>query len=271
MIFLVGLFASLLGARCKTGSGEGRGEPGRLRSLAIYYGWPSVAGGATSVEDAAARLAVFDRVVLGAGLERKQHPDHGSTRAILARLRGGRTEVYGYLALGSATGLDRRAIAAAVEAWRELGAQGIFFDEAGHDFGTTRARQNLALEAAHRAGLPAFVNAFDPDDLFTGSPPAALRAGDSYLYESFGLRLGEPEPAAVRGTKLAKLEVARRRGVLVFGVSTSRAPGDLSPGRWSELCKLARDARLDGVGWGTPGFGASDGRLPPAIDGGGAP
>ncbi len=116
----------------------------------------------------------------------------------------------------------------------------------------------------HRAGLRAFVNAFDPDDVFTGSPAAAVRAGDSYLYESFGVRLGEPEPPDERAAKLRKLEAARRRGVQLLGVSTARRAEDLSGERFAELCALAREARLDGIGWGTPGFGASDGALPPS-------
>lgn len=264
MLCLLGLFASLFGCRTPRGR-EGTAREEGLRSLAIYYGWPSVAGGARGVEEATAKLAAYDRVVLGAGLELREHPDHASTRAIIAGLRRGPAEVYGYLALGSSTGLDGAALAARALAWRELGVQGILLDEAGHDFGTTRARQNLALEAVHRAGLAAFVNAFDPDDLLAGSPPAALRPGDSYLYESFGLRLGVPEPARARAAKLAKLEAARRRGLRLYGVSTARAEGDLSRERWAELCRLAREARLEGVGWGTPGFGAGDGKLPPSL------
>jgi hypothetical protein len=273
MIFLCGLLASLFGVHCRTPRGAAPEPPGggKLLSLVIYYGWPSVAGGARGTEDAAARLGVHDLVVLGAGLERPEHADHAATCAIVARLRGTATELHGYIPLGSATGLDREAILAAVARWRELGVHGIFFDEAGHDFGTTRARQNLALEAAHRAGLRAFVNAFDPDDLFTGAPEARFRAGDSYLYESFGVRLGEPEPESERSAKLAKLEAARRRGVRLLGVTTSRALTDLSGDRWSAVITLAREARLDGVGWGMPGFGASDGRLPPSARPGGSP
>lgn len=262
-MFCLGLFASLFGCRTPRGraGAEHREAP---RSLAIYYGWPSVAGGARSIAEATAKLAPYDRVVLGAGLERREHPDHASTRAIIAGLRRGPGEVYGYLALGAATGLDGAALASRAQRWLELGVHGILLDEAGHDFGTTRARQNLALEAVHRAGLAAFVNAFDPADLLAGAPAAALRPGDSYLYESFGLRLGEPEPEAERAAKLGKLEAARRRGLRLYGVSTSRAASDLTAERWSELHRLAREARLEGVGWGTPGFGAGDGRLPPS-------
>jgi predicted small secreted protein len=263
MLVLASLFSWLTGCRTPRGAGS-QPATGRLQSLAIYYGWPSVAGGARSPEEAAGKLAAYEVVVLGGGLERAEHGDHARTRAIVARLAS-RAEVYGYIPLGSATGHSLEAITTAVGRWREIGVAGIFFDEAGKDFGVSRERQNAAFAAAHRAKLRVFANAFEPDDLFEGRPEVELARGDCYLYESFGVRLSEPEDEQARAAKLAKLTAARRRGVRLFGVSTSVAGRAPSSAELTTLVALARRSGLDGIGWGTPDFGARDGALPPPL------
>ena len=55
---------------------------------------------------------------------------------------------------------------------------GIFFDEAGNDFGVTPARRAAAVRAAHDCALSAFMNAFNPDDLFESS---GLGANDVFV------------------------------------------------------------------------------------------
>lgn len=242
-----------------------------LARLAIYYGWPSAFDGARSPEEAAARIAAgFDVLVLGAGLESPAHPDHERTRQIVQQV-GGRVEVYGYVPLGRPSGLDEQGIAERVAAWAVLGVRGVFFDEAGYDFGNTRARQNAAVEAAHRRGLRAFLNAHDPDDVFGArrhpehNPRglrSALRAGDLYLYESFALRLGAPEPEEERRAKLEQLGAARRLGVRLFGVTTAAQPGSFGEETWRRVVLEARRAGLDGLGWGEHQYAATDNRMP---------
>ena len=52
----------------------------------------------------------------------------------------------------------------AVRRWKALGVHGIFFDEAGYDFGVTRQRPNEAIDGAHPKPR-VFLNAFDSDDV----------------------------------------------------------------------------------------------------------
>lgn len=269
MVVLMGIFSSWFG--CPKPPPVVVAPPGELLRLGIFYGWPSGFNGASSPEQAAAGLAVYQVVVLGGGLQQPDHGDHQATRAIIAQLRGGGAEVYGYIPLGEATGLTVEQIRQQVSAWHAMGVSGIFYDEAGYDYGNTRQRQNDAIKAAQRKGLRVFANAFDPDHLFSNERvddnlrgvATALRSGDSYLYESFGLRLGQPEPADDRQHKLAKLQAARKLGVRLLGVTTAGQAGDFDEAAWTQVKALARDGALHGVGFGEWQFAAQDGKMPP--------
>ncbi len=272
--WLVAVIAAL--GACKSGQGGGpgpRATPSRstsLRNLQIYYGWPSAFDGATSPRLAAERLARYDAVVLGAGLEQTKHGDHANTKEIIAVI-GERSRVFGYIPLGHKTGLTLSEIAGRVADWKAIGVVGIFFDEAGYEFCNTRARQNAAFDAAHRAGLEVFANGHDPNELFSAKPralfnpkglPTTLRRGDHYLYESFGLILGKLENPEERLAKLTKLAPARKLGVRLWGVTTVAADGPPDRGAWREVVKLARQAGLYGVGYGAYGYGAMTKRVP---------
>lgn len=261
-------FAWLLG--CRAAAPEPPPREGPIKRLGIYYGWPSSFNGAGSAERAAAGLAVYDVVVLGAGLQDPGHGDHHNTRQIIYTLRENSVEVHGYIALGAATGLSAPQLAQQVRAWQEMGVAGIFFDEAGYDFGNSRKRQNQAFAAAHHHELKVFANAYDPDDLFSshtdrhnpGGAPCGLRKGDIYLYESFGLKQGQPEDAGFRSRKLAKLRAARKLGVMLFGVTTSPTAGYFQSQAWQRVQELARSSGLHGLGWGEMHFAAGDGKMP---------
>ena len=256
---------------CREPKPEHPPQGGALQRLGIYYGWPSGFDGASSVEQAAAGLGHYPVVVLGHGLQKPDHGDHANTRAIIEALGAGGTQVYGYIPLGAASGLDPKAIKQQVQAWKGMGVAGIFYDEAGYDFGNTRQRQNAAFTAAHRQKLKVFANAFDPDDLFAlGSSPqnpggakTKLRAGDSYLYESFGLVRGKAEEEGFRRAKVKKLEAARKLGVLLHGVTTSPSAGYFHEQDWQWVLGLALTCKLHSLGWGEFNFAAGDGVMPP--------
>lgn len=155
--------------------------------LAIYYGYPSLVNGAAgNLAAATAHFAVFDVVVLGDGLEHPAHPDHANTAQIVADLIAGGTEVYGYVDMGVTT--QNLSIATAqqyVDEWDALGVTGIFWDDAGYDYGVDRPRQVALIDYTHAQGLTAFVNAWVPDDIFAFDGVATpLQAGDWYLAES---------------------------------------------------------------------------------------
>jgi hypothetical protein len=90
-----------------------------------------------------------------------------------------------------------------VNVWKDMGADGIFFDDFGYDWGTSRARQNEAVDHAHSQGMPVIANAFRPEDAFgsqihvlqnPSGTPTSLNASDFYLYESHQIREGQFVP-----------------------------------------------------------------------------
>ncbi|HSV66526.1 MAG TPA: hypothetical protein VLJ59_11545 [Mycobacteriales bacterium] len=151
-------------------------ERPRPRTLLVYYNYPSLINNAAGdVGKAAGQFAYYGYVVLGAGLE-KPGGDHDKTASIVAKthdLSQGMTQFFGYVPLGPAgPGLPRYTmdqIRARVAAWKWMGVDGIFFDTFGFEFGNTRQRQNLAVDAVHTAGLTVVANAWNPDDVFDGA------------------------------------------------------------------------------------------------------
>jgi len=245
-----------------------------LLRLAIYYGYPTLveqSGG--NVRDAARVLGAYDVLVLGDGLElppdarasglddeRRKLPDLISLLHATRR----RTEVFGYIDLGRSQNLSLEEIARRIELWQRVGADGIFFDEAGTDFGVSRDTRNDAIEAVHRRRLSVFLNVFDPDDAFNGAadaqPDAQLGAGDAVLLESFAVRNGVLEPREATATRVAAAQLHRRAGVRMLGVTTTL--GEYDAALFAEAHSRAVELQLDGFGWGEPTFSAADSRLP---------
>src|SRR5207253_6099504 len=146
-----------------------------------------------------------------------------------------------------------------VDRWHQVGVDGVFFDEAGHEFRVTTARLRAAVQAVHARGLSAFLNAFNPDDLFDGQ--AVLDERDALLVESFAVRNGDLEPMARTAARAAAAIKWRQRfGVLVFAITT---PGDgpFDAHLFASAWKSAVGFDLDGFGWGERSFSA-DSRLP---------
>jgi hypothetical protein len=282
----VGRGAIVLSA-CLVAAGPVRSKPGASpQRIAIYYGYPSLVNGAGG--DLARAVAVFadyDVVVLGDGLEldtADRHTagpeEHRFTSRMIQALQATprHPAVYGYIDLGNTQNLPLPAITDRIDRWARMGARGVFFDEAGFDFGVTRERQNAAVTATHARGLHACLNAFRPADVFAsartplnavggGNPnglPPAIAADDALLLESFAVRNGVPEPAEslVMRTRAA-LDGRSRFGTHVFAVSTSDERTDhgrLAPFGWWAASAFA----LDGYGWGMPAFSAVTSQLP---------
>lgn len=251
-------------------------EPQRL---AIYYGIPSLVNGAAGdVARAAAAFAEYDLVVFGDGLEfddvvpARKPPgagpiEYGRTRAIVALLAASprKTAVFGYIDLGRSQRLSIDDITMRLARWKGLGAAGIFYDEAGADFGVDRARQNAAVAAAHAAGLRVVLNAFNPDDVFRigadGVKPR-LRAGDAFLLESFAVRNGIPEDPRGWNDRLERA----RRGAAATGASiwatTTTSEGKFAPELMTHAWRAAAQAGIAAFSWGEPSFGSVDSRLP---------
>jgi hypothetical protein len=276
----VGCGAIMLSA-CLMAAGPIRSKPGASpERIAIYYGYPSlVNGGNGDLARAVSVFADYDVIVLGDGLELETSlEEHRFTSRMIQALQAAPRHpvVYGYIDLGNTQKLPLDAITDRIERWARMGARGVFFDEAGYDFGVTRERQNAAVVAAHARGLSACLNAFRAADVFAsartplnavggGNPdgvPPAITGEDAFLLESFAVRNGVPEPVDSLAARTREaLEGRSRFGTRVFAVSTSDEHTDharLAEFGWWTASVFA----LDGYGWGMPAFSAVTSRLP---------
>lgn len=140
--------------------------PGKL---AIYRGWPSLVNGVNDPQSAISTFADYDVIVFGRGLEFPQHDpndtnsipstvnpclqnshgDHDNAAIVIRGLVLNGKEVFGSIVIGGAPNTKRRCdglpisltageIESKVDAWKAMGVTGIFFDEAGYDFWTSR-------------------------------------------------------------------------------------------------------------------------------------
>lgn len=198
--------------------------------LCLYYGYPSYVNG--SGGDVAAATAQFDNcdvVVLGDGIQHPEHEENRPAAQIIAALNSAGKRVFGYVDLGVTTvNLDIGTMQRYTDEWRDLGAGGIFLDDAGYDYGVTRARQSAMVDYLHQLGMAVFVNAWNIDDVLADvdelqrPSPSRLHAGDWYLAESWLVGGGAYMPLGEWAAKADKaLGYARAKGVRIAGVSTA--------------------------------------------------
>jgi len=166
------------------------------KKLAIYYGYPSLVNGSSTIQEAVDTFKVYDLIVFGAGLENILHPDYLKTIQIINHQEMTQTEIYGYID----STLSITNIKVKIDLWKLTGVEGIFCDQFGFDFGLNRNKQNQIVNYVHQKNLKAFVNAWDPDDVFDPSIKpncnpngelCKLGIDDWYLAQSFAIKLGQ--------------------------------------------------------------------------------
>jgi hypothetical protein len=166
--------------------------------LAFYYGWPSLVNQSNADTNRATDVfSAYDAVVFGDGIEHVSHGDHVRIQTIIQNLKQYGTNVYGYIDLSvTVSNLSFQQIATYADEWVSMGAAGIFLDQAGYDFSVSRQRLNSVVDYVHHKGLSAFINAWNPDDVFSpgvdkiyNPTDAATHLGenDFYLLESFAV------------------------------------------------------------------------------------
>src|SRR5262245_30514163 len=246
------------------------------KRLAIYYGFPSLVEGADgSVAHAVRVFSAYDVMVFGDGLElggtspdADWQQEERLVGQIVARLhmRPRKPLIYGYIGLGRIQPLADAEIIRRVDAWRNLGADGIFFDEAGRESGFSLPRRSAAVRAVHERGLSALMNALNPDDLFdkdsSRAPTAGdLGANDALLIESFAVENSVVLPRdRVARRAAAAFKWRDRTGIKVYAVTTTVSGRfDASSVVYAE--RLAADLGVDAFGWGEPNF-SMDAKLP---------
>lgn len=114
--------------------------------------------------------------------------------------------------LSSSQRLQIGEIKTRIDAWNDMGVDGIFFDEYGYDYDVTRARQNEAIDAVHAVKskkrgrqLSVIANAWMLDDVFgsdvnpVSNPDGSnshMGSNDYFLLESFFISEGNYVDAA---------------------------------------------------------------------------
>lgn len=251
------------------------------KKLLIYYSWPSIINGASTIDQAAQEFGRYDVIVLGDLLEKGSHPDHANTVAILAHPALAATTAFGYITLGvTSQNLSSAEIHTRIDEWQATGADGVILDEFGYEYHVTRERQNDAVNYAHSRGLRVLANAWVPYDAFgAGVDPSwnpnglatALNANDVFLFESFQVQEGSYVPESFWRSKTDALEAYRRAlGFSVYGVTTTLPSTTFTQEAFDYTWYSGLLSGYQAVGWGEYLFAALTAqapfRTPPAID-----
>jgi hypothetical protein len=124
--------------------------------LGIYYGYLSQVNNTSGSSSSIIAYALttfyqFDLLVSVDGLP-ADSPDINNTKMIIQQLVKQGKEVYGYIDLGVTDGITNKSVTqflSDVDTWLNIGVTGIFWDDAGKDYGTTRDRQVVAFNYTH--------------------------------------------------------------------------------------------------------------------------
>jgi hypothetical protein len=249
-----------------------------IKNFTVYYGYPSLVNNVQgNLKAAAEAFSQYDYIILGANLELSTHDDHNNTTEIIKNL-GEKTKVFGYVNLAmTVLKLSMAEMKDRVKNWKKMGAFGIFLDSSGYDYGVTRERQTEIIDFIHKQDLTAFINAFDPADIFSsdtvpvnahgGGNPKGLKSPlekkDFYLHESFQIQESKyVDPAfwAAKCQKAIKLSESMEINHMVTTVSSPSAnfsQEHLDYAWWSALLW-----GFQGFCWGEVSFGSTNNQIP---------
>lgn len=179
------------------------------KKLWIYYWYPSSLNNEINdyhLDKIIQDFNEYDSIVLWENIANPSHEDYQNIKTILHGTWADNLWYapewfswytwisYWYITLMN----DFSDIATAIDNWKTLWVQGIFFDEAGYDFLideynfedkiSARNHQNTAINYAHSKGLKVIMNSWDIDDVLwinSWESPSTLQSWDAYLLESF--------------------------------------------------------------------------------------
>jgi hypothetical protein len=140
----------------------------RPLDLLIYYGYPNSFNSGTNGwvnEKVAQDMAKYSLIVLGDTVEDPAHPDYANTQVIIPRIKALNPNalIFGYVACAQTLSNFQTKVGQ----WNTLQVHGIFMDEAGYDYGKTRAEFNTMVDYIHGrtyANL-CFANAWNTDNI----------------------------------------------------------------------------------------------------------
>lgn len=174
----------------------------RPKDLLVYYGYLNSFNSGVNGwnnEKVAQDIAKYEIMVFGDGVQNPSHPDYANTSVIIPRIKALNPDVliFGYVTVNQ----DFSTFQTKVDQWDDLDIDGIFLDEAGYDYGRTRAEFNGRVDYVHgrSSASIAFANAWNLDHVLgivndasypnTAYNPdllnSSLSTGDWYLLESY--------------------------------------------------------------------------------------
>jgi hypothetical protein len=174
------------------------------KDLLIYYGYLNSFNSGVhgwDNEKVAQEMAKYDLIVLGNGVADPTHPDYANTQIIIARIKtlNPLCLILGYVSVNQTLVNFKTK----VDQWDTLQIHGIFMDEAGYDYGKTRAEFNERVDYIHGKTYSkiAFANAWNTDHVLgiandvsfpnstynSGLVESNLNSNDWILLESFSI------------------------------------------------------------------------------------
>jgi hypothetical protein len=113
------------------------------KNLLVYYGWLNSFNSSSNQwnnEKVAQELAKYDLLVFGDGIQTSSHGDYSNTQVIIPRIKelNPNALIFGYVTVNQTLANFKTK----ADDWETLEVDGIFLDEAGYDYGKTRAEFN---------------------------------------------------------------------------------------------------------------------------------
>ena len=134
-----------------------------MKNLLIYYAYTNSFNypeNSWNNERVAQDMAKYGLIVLGEDIEDPGHADHANACIIINRLKEIKPNIliFGYVTVAQ----DYSDFKLKASRWNDMGVHGIFMDEAGYDYGKTRAELNERLIYVHSQSSAklAFLNAW---------------------------------------------------------------------------------------------------------------
>lgn len=138
----------------------------RPKDLLIYYGWLNSFNSGQhgwDNEKVSQEMAQYRMLVFGDGVQDPGHGDYANTEVIIPRVKelNNYSRIYGYVTVNQ----DYGDFTTKVNQWDDLEVHGIFMDEAGYDYGKTRAEFNQRVDYVHDRTYAnkCFVNSWNTD------------------------------------------------------------------------------------------------------------
>ncbi|MFP4400623.1 MAG: hypothetical protein ACLFPQ_01970 [Candidatus Woesearchaeota archaeon] len=212
--------------------------------LGIYYGWPSLVNGSSrNLENAVSIFDEMEYLILGAYLERPDHPDHENTEKIISMMDMD-TEIYGYIDLGdtpapNVASFSLEEIGQIVREWRDIGVDGIFYDRVSPEFNVDHERLSEAVSLVSRLGLKVMINT---DKIRWAIETGVIKPseyGHSILIEPFMISMGDYLPQDIIDNTSELVRMFSDRGYDFHGIA--HYDKSISDERRSELYDSIRE------------------------------